>query len=99
MPSYFSNHSMESKEWPRPKDSQMTKRAGNWVKSQAARRKARLNEELKSSFGMEVVQESVYEGGVEAGGLYMDGFSDLAVWMDAAGGLSRESQEESTLWI
>ena len=99
MSSYFSTHSTESKEWPRPKDGAVTKRAGDWVKTQAARRRARLHEELKSSFGMEVVQESVYEGGVEAGGLYMDGFSDLAVWMDAGGMLPRGASEESTMWI
>ena len=62
------------------------KRAGNWVKEQAARRQQRLEHQLKDGFGMEVVEGRVgdrtCEGEVEVGGLYMDGFSDLAVWMD-----------------
>lgn len=90
---------MESKAWPRPKDGTMTKRAGDWVKGQADRHKAKLNEELKSSLGMEVVIESVYEGGVESGGLYLDGFNDLAVWMDAGGPVPCETSDGATLWM
>ena len=73
-----------SKQWPRPLDLSTTKRAGDWVKDKAAKRREKLDEEAKEGLGMEVLDGEVkfYEGGVEAGGLYMDGFSDLAVWMD-----------------
>lgn len=77
--------SSESKEWPRPKDDNVTKRAGDWVKEKAAKRKAKIDEEVRAGVDKEVMSESEYEGGVEAGRLYLDGFNDLAVWMDAGG--------------
>jgi hypothetical protein len=86
--------SSESKEWPRPKDDSVAKRAGDWVKVKAAKRKAKIDEEVRSGVDKEVVSESEseYEDGVEAGRLYLDGFNDLAVWM-GAGGVSRDETE------
>ena len=93
-PSGLSSPSTIPKDWPRPKDSDTTKRAGDWVKAQAARRNVKLDEELRSGAGMEIVGAGMYEGGVESRSLYLDGYSDLAVWM-GTGGTSRPSLAES----
>ena len=71
-----------SKEWPRPRDAEAAKRAGDWVKEKATKRHQKLVEEAKEGVGLELVDRARgYEGGVQIQGLYMDGFSDLAVWM------------------
>lgn len=81
----------EEKLWPRPKDPTEIARAQDWIQVKSAERKAKVQAEANQGLGIEVSQYAEYEGGLnDVGGLYMDGFSDLAVWMSAGGPMGRD---------